>query len=381
MSKTEIPKDKLLQLYYIDNLTIIEIGKLYNVSRKTICRRLYEYNIPIKRRFKIRNYLEYEYKYIKVLNKIKDGGSYDKIWNCECICGRSFLISQHQLQHKQSSCGCMSGRNENKFNKFLNSDCKQLHFYWSFVIQGAKSRNLQVNITPSEAYDLFLQQNELCAFTGIKLKLPQSKLRYKDTASLDRINNKLEYNIDNIQWIHKKINIMRMGLPIEEFQYWCKLITTGGYKWMLNNTEIEKHIPEKYFKITKRSANSRGLIFDITIDDMYDKLLRQNFRCIYTGVPISFQDKTASIDRINPLFGYLNENIQWTHKTVNAIKFSFQPQEFFSYCNNIYEYHMNKKNPNILRWPHEPDVICQTSPYKQHIGPIYAKTDLYPNVW
>ena len=113
---------------------------------------------------------------------------------------------------------------------------------------------------------------------------------------------------------------------------------------------------------------------------MYDILLSQNFRCVYTGLPISFSDITASIDRINPLFGYIKDNIQWTHKTINTMKLNFQDKEFWSYCWNVYQYTINPDNLNILRWLPESTMINKKSNYKQYNGPIYIQTDLYPSI-
>ena len=37
------------------------------------------------------------------------------------------------------------------------------------------------------------------------------------TASLDRIDSKKGYTIDNIQWVHKDVNKMKMDLQEEDF--------------------------------------------------------------------------------------------------------------------------------------------------------------------
>jgi len=48
---------------------------------------------------------------------------------------------------------------------------------------------------------------------------------YADTtASLDRINSSKGYTLDNVQWVHKTVNIMKQGLSDEDFKYWIKMI-------------------------------------------------------------------------------------------------------------------------------------------------------------
>lgn len=48
------------------------------------------------------------------------------------------------------------------------------------------------------------------------------------TASLDRINSSIGYTIDNVQWVHKKINMMKMDLSQEEFINYCRLVVKNN---------------------------------------------------------------------------------------------------------------------------------------------------------
>jgi len=49
-------------------------------------------------------------------------------------------------------------------------------------------------------------------------------------ASLDRIDNSKGYIIDNVQFVHKDINIMRGTLSMERFTDLCNLIS-NKVKW------------------------------------------------------------------------------------------------------------------------------------------------------
>jgi hypothetical protein len=42
---------------------------------------------------------------------------------------------------------------------------------------------------------------------------------------LDRIDSSKGYTIDNVQWVHKIVNIMKHDVEEKEFFNWCKLIT------------------------------------------------------------------------------------------------------------------------------------------------------------
>lgn len=45
------------------------------------------------------------------------------------------------------------------------------------------------------------------------------------TASLDRIDSNGDYTIENVQWVHKDINLMKMNLPEDRFVTWCHKVS------------------------------------------------------------------------------------------------------------------------------------------------------------
>ena len=55
----------------------------------------------------------------------------------------------------------------------------------------------------------------------------QSSSRVSDgTASLDRIDSSKGYTIDNVQWVHKKVNMMKKDMSDSEFIAWCNEISS-----------------------------------------------------------------------------------------------------------------------------------------------------------
>jgi len=58
---------------------------------------------------------------------------------------------------------------------------------------------------------LFDEQNGKCGITGIVIKLPNKNddTKIYETASLDRINNKLGYIKNNVRWVVLGINYMK----------------------------------------------------------------------------------------------------------------------------------------------------------------------------
>lgn len=101
--------------------------------------------------------------------------------------------------------------------------------YWSSVVYGAtKARNLEFNITIEECWNLFLKQNRKCALTGVELCFAKLNLDFtngQQTASLDRIDSNIGYVIDNIWWVHKRINMMKKELSVDDFIKYCTLVS------------------------------------------------------------------------------------------------------------------------------------------------------------
>ena len=85
----------------------------------------------------------------------------------------------------------------------------------------AIKRNIDFELTIQEISDQYEAQNKLCAFTGIPLA-------FGDGASVDRINSDLGYDVNNIQIVHKDLNMMKKDMPNEVFISWCKLVANHG---------------------------------------------------------------------------------------------------------------------------------------------------------
>lgn len=101
-------------------------------------------------------------------------------------------------------------------------------------------------------------------------------------------------------------------------------------------------IPGKMFSSLKRGAIDRGLEFNITLNDMLDQLLLQNYTCALTGDKLHFQttsksskESNASLDRIDSSRGYIKENIQWVLKSINRMKFDLPQDLLIELCEKV----------------------------------------------
>lgn len=96
-------------------------------------------------------------------------------------------------------------------------------------------------------------------------------------------------------------------------------------------------------KIKYRSSRD-GIVFDLSIEEAWEKFLEQNGKCALSGVPLEFEksqyglwhgEPTASLDRIDSSKGYLKDNIQWVHKDVNKMKQNLDEAKFIEWCHLI----------------------------------------------
>jgi hypothetical protein len=98
--------------------------------------------------------------------------------------------------------------------------------FWQKFLNVARKRNIAVLITKEQAFTKYKKQNGRCNLSGLPLyftKLSTNFYRYTN-ASIDRINSAKPYTLDNIQWLEKRINMMKLTYSQHEFVALCKLV-------------------------------------------------------------------------------------------------------------------------------------------------------------
>lgn len=96
--------------------------------------------------------------------------------------------------------------------------------YWETVKRHALERKLEFSITIEQAWDLYQKQDRKCSLSGVDIYFGESNA-CTYTASLDRISSSKGYTLDNIQWVHTKVNIMKNKFDQDEFIDFCKKIS------------------------------------------------------------------------------------------------------------------------------------------------------------
>lgn len=264
MKLEQYQKDLIILAYpLVKNKELIEylnisINTLYNYVQKY---KLKKYtHVKIGDRFGI-------YTVIKICNsRLKN----KKTVLCRCICGKTRkIITQNLYTNSYLKCSCKKekdvqeivllyksgkclrfisdiyGLSSNTIRRILISNNVRLRdknyfianggghrtgykqikgSLWKLYMWSAKKRDLPFAITIEDVWELFIKQNKKCALTGEYLYFDTYAKRGSGNASLDRIDSSKGYVLGNIQWVTKKVNIIKRELSQEEFLCLCRKV-------------------------------------------------------------------------------------------------------------------------------------------------------------
>ena len=121
----------------------------------------------------------------------------------------------------------------------------------------------------------------------------------------------------------------------------CGVRGKNNYLWK-GHEKITGH----YWSHIRKDAKKRHLEFSMTIEEAWNKFVKQNERCslsntlLYLPTNTTTQESnyTASLDRIDSSQGYTDNNTQWVHKDVNMMKHKFTQENFIKWCRKIAQY-------------------------------------------
>jgi hypothetical protein len=163
---------------------------------------------------------------LKLLQVIPNKNKDHTQFVCECLlCGKEAIIRRNKFG-RQKSCGCIrfiTGEKNHLFQGYKEINMGK----WNTYKNNARKRNIDFNITIEYAYEVYERQNKKCAVSGEPISFWQNATIRKSTASLDRIDNKKGYVYGNIQWVHKKINQIKMDMTLDEFFMWCDKVNNN----------------------------------------------------------------------------------------------------------------------------------------------------------
>lgn len=146
-------------------------------------------------------------------------------WLCVCDCGTEKIIRRdHLTKGYTKSCGCEWHSTKSDHKSWKGYKEIPLDFFTN-IKRAAQQREIDFDITIEYLWDLFIQQNRRCALSGMELKFGRTNRdRIGKNVSIDRIDSTKGYIPNNVQWIDKRINIMKNKMDEQEFLSICKKI-------------------------------------------------------------------------------------------------------------------------------------------------------------
>lgn len=103
----------------------------------------------------------------------------------------------------------------------------------------ARPRNIAFLIEPDDVIDLFVLQKGRCALSGIKMMVEEGFVGSKNwfAASIDRIDSKGNYALDNVQLVCAGVNLLKQDMPQAMFIEFCRKVVEHQ---LLKMDELEK---------------------------------------------------------------------------------------------------------------------------------------------
>jgi len=156
-----------------------------------------------------------------------------QMWEVECKCGFKRFIQPSTLFGKNSPRSCRKCNGESKRGS-SSPHWKGVNVVPHSVL--AKIRNtlnrgrvLECSISIEDLEEQWVKQDGKCALSGVELCF--SEVQYSDvtkprgSASVDRIDSNVGYVKSNIQFVDKRINIMKQDMSQEDFIDMCRKIS------------------------------------------------------------------------------------------------------------------------------------------------------------
>ena len=97
--------------------------------------------------------------------------------------------------------------------------------YYNRIINSAKQRNIEFNVSIEYLYGIYIIQNKKCNLSGLDIKICNPHDKNDNSASLDRIDNTKGYLVGNVQWLHKDYNRFKLDLKQKKLIEMCHTVS------------------------------------------------------------------------------------------------------------------------------------------------------------
>ena len=276
---------------------------------------------------------------------------------CECDCGKTKTMRlEHLTGNRTNNCGCRPRGSWRGVGDLSLT-------YFANLRRSASRRGILFNVEIAGLWGLFERQQARCALSGFPITL-STITSQPGTASLDRKDSSRGYTVDNVQWVHKDVNAMKMDMSETTFTDWCRRVAThrecsldeatllsmqehrkcraGRHEMTVPPTRRGKNgvkvgdLTNAQLVRAKCGARSRGLSFDLSLSEAWTVYEQQGGVCALSGLPLSFKsEETPSLDRVDSRRGYAAGNVQWVHPTLNRMKMDLRDDYFRGLCSLV----------------------------------------------
>lgn len=223
-----ITKEFLEKEYVKKQRSLADIAKDLGSCKKTLSKYCKEFEIPLRRAGRIKVDLKNKkFGKLLVLEEVESKDKKHPTWSCLCDCGQITTRVTSDLISANKNKMCWDCRNQFISTSKWKGYGEISGEFWDRAKRSAKVRKIDFQITIEDAWQLFLKQNRKCALSKKDIGFHRNIIE-NTTASIDRIDSSIGYVLDNIQWVHKTINNLKMDLNQIEFIEWCRLVATNN---------------------------------------------------------------------------------------------------------------------------------------------------------
>lgn len=222
---------------YLNDVPVKYICLKYKIGKKKLHKLLTSHEITLRKRNK--HSKQFPFKKGEIIDGVTildDDYFFDgERWTIrfQCRCGkidnkRSYFIGRKNIFTACKYCAKESVYedqrhmktsmfNKNGINKVWLSDIKN-------NLQRGLDRTIECDISDEDLYEKLKSQDSKCALTGETLEVLW-RFKFESDASVDRIDSSKGYHKDNIQWLLKSVNKMKMDCKQDIFIDLCKKIS------------------------------------------------------------------------------------------------------------------------------------------------------------
>lgn len=227
MANRKIDYEIIFKEYNQNNLSYREIAKKYNISTTSVYNAIHAFlpksffDKPSK--LLTKEFLEEHYvKQKKNMNLIAKELGLKTSVSVKWALKKHGIVIEKRKRTIERSRDIIGNKKWKGYEDISGS-------FFSQIKSKARRRKIKFddNLTIEYLWELFLKQNKKCKLSGenIYFRFKETSKRAGQTASLDRIDSRKHYSRDNVQWIHKDLQSMKMNKDQKSFLEWCNKIS------------------------------------------------------------------------------------------------------------------------------------------------------------